>query len=80
MEKLCERHLDRALGGPTVPLRVIGRGCDGVSRVGRVLHPQRLKQFLAKNRIPVGSACSLRDNAAGQKMSDVGIGEGRSEA
>jgi hypothetical protein len=59
---------------------MIGRGFDGFGRVGRILHPQRPEQFLTENRVPIGNARGLRHNAAGQKMSDVGIREVRSEA
>ena len=61
------------------PLRMIGRRFDGFDRVGRVLHAEGIEQFLLKDRIPVRSARGFRHDAAGQKVRDVGIGEGRAE-
>jgi hypothetical protein len=63
-----------------VARRMIDRGFDGFGRVGRVLHPQRLEQFLTEDRISVGDARSLRHNAASQQVGDVGVGEARPEA
>jgi hypothetical protein len=59
---------------------VVCRRSDRRGRVGRVLHPERIEQFLTKHRVPVRSARSFRDNAAGEHMRDVGVGEGGAEA
>ena len=79
-ENLGERDLDRALRRPAVTARMVGRVFDRLRRHGCFLHPQRIEQLGAKDRVPVRRPRRPGDDPARQHMGDVGIGEGRAEA
>jgi hypothetical protein len=44
------------------------------------MHPQGIEEFPLQNSIPLRNASRLRNDSAGQKMRDVGVGEGGPKA
>lgn len=59
---------------------MVRRRLDRCCAIGRLLHAQRLQQFLFEHRIPIRCARRLGDNTACQNVSDVRVGEGGAEA
>ena len=79
-DKPGKRHLDAAVGGKTVSLRVVGGGIDRCGGVRRLLHTERIEDVALEHRVPVSGTLGLGDDAARKDVGDVGVGEGRAEA
>ena len=58
---------------------MVGRAFDGFDRPRRVLHAERIEQVALKDVVPAGCTCGIRNDAAGEEVRDVRVGERRPE-